>query len=381
MAPPSDRLAIGRLALHAGALREALLHFRAAALQTPEQAEAHHAHAETAALLGEFEEAVAARRRALALAVSPRGFWQLGVLADYAGDRVLAIESLEASLADLSWATPDLGGSHPAEYLFRIHIEMGDLDAARAFAERRGWLHDGADYCAASLDGVSLETQGLLAVLVAPETAVCGPAIAAAFADSGNVNLARFVARRVASAAAEELRDPAAALLRRRLPEHDVAPLVESLNGAAYNLHHVLRQPAEAIRVYQRAIALDPAFSWPYRNIGVVYLELQEYADAVHWLEQAVALSPEHSRNHAALAAAAYEQDRFEEALAAYQRAAQLDPAIADYHSGIGTCLIRLGRRREALDPLRAASRIDPADDARRRFYEYHAEVEALEQA
>jgi hypothetical protein len=59
MAPPSDRLAIGRLALRAGALREALLHFRAAALQTPQAAEAHHAQAETAALLGEFEEAVA----------------------------------------------------------------------------------------------------------------------------------------------------------------------------------------------------------------------------------------------------------------------------------------------------------------------------------
>ena len=380
MAPLSDRLAIGRLALRAGALREALLHFRTAALQTPDQATAHDAQAETAALLGEFEEAVAARRRALALAASPRGFWQLGVLADYAGDRVLAIESLEASLADRSWATPDLGGSHPAEYLFRIHIEMGDLDAARAFAERCGWLRDGADYCRAALADVSHETQGLLAVLLAPEDAACGPSIAASFADSGNVNLARFVALRVASAGADERRE-SAALLRRRLPEHDVAPLVESLNGAAYNLHHVLRQPAEAIRVYQRAIALDPAFSWPYRNIGVVYLELQEYADAVHWLEQALALSPEHSRNHAALAAAAYEQDRFEEALTAYQRAAELDPAVADYHSGVGTCLIRLGRRREALDPLRAASQIDPADDARRRFYEYHAEVEALEQA
>jgi len=381
MAPPGDRLAIGRLALRAGALREALVHFRAAALHAPDHAEAHHAQAETAALLGECEEAVAARRRALALAASPRGFWQLGVLADYAGDRALAIASLESSLADLSWATPDLGGSHPAEYLFRIHIEMGDLDAARALAERRGWLRDGVDYCRAPLADVSKETQGLLAVLLAPETATCGPSIASAFADSGNVNLARFVALRVVSAAAEKLRDSAGALLRRRLPDHDVAPLVESLNGAAYNLHHVLHQPAEAVRVYQRAIALDPAFSWPYRNIGVVYLDLQEYADAVHWLEQAVALSPEHARNHAALAAAAYEQDRFEEALSAYQRAAELDPGVADYHSGVGTCLIRLGRRREALDPLRAASQIDPADDARRRFYEYHAEVAALEQA
>ena len=61
MALISDRLAIGRLALRAGALREALLHFRTAALQTPEAAEAHHAQAETAALLGEFEGAVAAR--------------------------------------------------------------------------------------------------------------------------------------------------------------------------------------------------------------------------------------------------------------------------------------------------------------------------------
>jgi tetratricopeptide (TPR) repeat protein len=381
MAPDGDRLAIGRLALKAGALREALLHFRAAVATSPDSVDAHRAHAETAALLGEFDEALAARRCVVALDASLRNRWELGILADCAGARPLAVETLESCL-DRDWSDGELGAKDPREYLFRMHLEAGDVDAALRLAERLGWLRDRVDYCAAPLAGVTEETQGLLAVLRHPRSAPCAPALALGFADTGNVNLARFVARTTATSADDPAaREAAARLLRRRLPNHDVPALAESLNAAAFNLHHVYGHSGEAIRVYHRAIAVDPMFSWLYRNLGVVYLDLHEYADAVTWIDKSLAIDPEHTRAWAGLAMAAYDQERFEEALTAYRRAAELDPSVADFHSGVGTCLIRLGRRREALDPLRAASQIDPADAVRRRFYEYHAEVEALEQA
>ncbi|HEY3100760.1 MAG TPA: tetratricopeptide repeat protein [Methylomirabilota bacterium] len=377
-----DRLAIGRLALRAGALREALTHFRVAATERPDAVDAHRAHADAAALLGEFAEAVAARRRILTLEPSARTRWELGLAADYAGERPLAIESLEACLQDGSSPDTARGGVDPAEHLFRMHLEAADRDAALDVAHRRGWLHADVDYCTAPLRGLSSETQGLLAVLQHPHGVPCAPALALGFADTGNVNLARFVALTAIEHASDpDVRDALTRLVRRRLPRHTVPALAESLNGAAFTLHHALGQSAEAIRVYLRAIAVDPAFSWPYRNIGVVYLALEEYADAAVWLEKSVAISPEHSRGWAALAAIAYEQRRFEEALEHYRRAAELDPNVADYHGSIGTCLIRLGRRREALDPLRAAALMEPANTARRRFYDYHVEVEAVEQA
>src|SRR5262245_48055435 len=129
-----DRLAIGQRALKAGALREALLHFREAASQAPDAPEPQRARAQVAEALGEFDEARDARQAVCALEPSPRSDRDLGLLAHRMGDLARAAELLERALAGRPAAHED----DPAEHLFRLRVEARDPDAAVALARRHG---------------------------------------------------------------------------------------------------------------------------------------------------------------------------------------------------------------------------------------------------
>jgi tetratricopeptide (TPR) repeat protein len=54
-----------------------------------------------------------------------------------------------------------------------------------------------------------------------------------------------------------------------------------------------LNQPEEAIAAYQQAIELDPAYTWPYHNLGAIYEKRGEH-------ELALALYQQATRQHKA---------------------------------------------------------------------------------
>jgi len=149
-------------------------------------------------------------------------------------------------------------------------------------------------------------------------------------------------------------------VLRHRLPDHQIPKLAESFNVTGWRLQNRLQQPAEALEVYKKAIAADPAFSWPYHNIGRVYLSQKDNEQALAWLAKALEVNPNHLRAQFNQGVAAARLQRYDEALGAYSRALAMNPADADAHANVGWILLTVGRQAEGLRELQVAVRLDP---------------------
>jgi len=225
------------------------------------------------------------------------------------------------------------------------------------------------DYCAAPTTGLSKETAGLLAILLQPDRADCAVEVGKELTESGLTRLARRVLiDRIQNSGDADVRTTAAAFLRHRLPAHDVAKLAESLNVVGYNLQNHYRLTSEAEAVYRRAIAADPRFSWPYQNIGRLYLLQNANDKAIGWLRQAVAANPDHFRAQFNLGVAAERLQRWEEATGAFRRAVELNADDADAHARLGWVLLKADQEAEAVRELYTAVRLNPALAEERRF-------------
>jgi len=402
-------LEAGRRSTEQGDLLQALEHYRTATRLTPDSATAQLALGEAAEALGEFDEALSAYQAAAQRAPSTTTWLRLGEMADRMGQVDVAIQSLEhaygpwrqhtslglkvgavmfVTCVPSTWpsvsafwtvclpAATKLGratfrSSQEAapEYIFRILVEAGRREQALALARARGWLRDKGDYCRSGDLPVSAETAGLLAMMLESDRADCLVLLGERIADNGLARLGRMVLLdRTQNSRDPESRAQAEWVLRYRLPEHEVPKLAESLNVTGWRLQNRARGAPEALAVYRKAIAADPRFSWPYHNIGRLYMSQDNDAEALPWLTKAVAANPNHLRAQFNLGAAAGQLGRYDEALAAFNRVLAMDPADAEAHASIGWLLVRAGRQSEGLRELQIAVRLEPSLDQERRY-------------
>jgi len=399
----------GRRATAQGALLEALEHYRTATRLAPDSASVQLALGEAAETLGEFDEALSAYQAAARRTASTTTWLRLGEMADRMGQVDLAIQSLEGAygpwrehawlglkvgvvtlVACLPRRWPNVSAwwsqCLPAavqtgrayfrasresvpEYVFRILVEAGQRERAIALASGRGWLRDDADYCRARDLSVSGETAGLLAMLLQPDRAECLVPLGARIADDGLARLGRLVLLdRVQRASQPEIRAQAEWVLRHRLPDHEIPKVAESLNVTGWRLQNRLNRPAEALAAYTKAMTADPAFSWPYHNIGRIYMSQQDNEQALAWLTKAVEINPNRLRAQFNLGVAAARLKRYDEALVAYGRALAMHPADADAHANVGWILLKVGRQAEGVRELQVAVRLDPNLEHERDF-------------
>lgn len=386
------------------ALREALNHYRTAAVAEPASLDAQTRRGAMAEALGEFDEALEAYGRAARLEPSALTFYRAGAMAERMGNHGLAVDYLTASLSAaptrpervaqagrhgierlsamlagsrFSRMLPDwvfrsltmgqvvlsnagLDRDAVAGMLLASQIEAGETTRAFDLARARGWVRAGADYCTGAR-GDAAETRALVGMLAASEQTDCLLAFGRSLTDGGMVRLARIVLLdRSRHSADPRVRREALAFLRERLPR-DVSKAAESLNVAAYNLHHRFRDQGDAAVVYQRAIAADPEFSWPYANLGRLYMDMDEAELGLEWLEAATRLDRNHFRAWVNLGLALYSLRRYEEAVPAYQAALAINPNDAFVHAYLGRSLLSLGRDGEGVRELQTAVRIDPS--------------------
>ncbi len=375
------------------ALREALNHYRTAAVAEPASLEAQTRRGAMAEALGEFDEALEAYGRAARLEPSALTFYRAGAMAERMGNHGLAVDYLTASLSaaptrpervaqagrhGIERLSAVLAGSRfsrmlpdwlfrsltvgqvvlrnaaldrdvVAGTLFASLMEAGETARALDLARARGWVRAGADYCAGAR-GDAAETRALVGMLAAPEQTDCLLALGRSLTDGGMVRLARLVLLdRSRHSADPRVRREALAFLRERLPARDVPKIAESLNIAAYNLHHRFGDHGGAAVVYQRAIAADSEFSWPYANLGRLYMDMDEAELGLEWLQSAIRLDPNHFRAWVNLGLALYSLRRYDEAVPAYQAALAINPNDAFVHAYLGRSLLSLGRDGEGV--------------------------------
>jgi adenylate cyclase len=127
---------------------------------------------------------------------------------------------------------------------------------------------------------------------------------------------------------------------------------------------------AEARNLFEKAIALDPAYARAYADLALAFERdaRNGWADnrdeairrASELIQSAVDLDESVPQVHFARAAVYQAQRRYGEALAAAQRSIELDPNYADGHVSLASALNSAGRPEEGLAAIRKAIRRNP---------------------
>jgi protein O-mannosyl-transferase len=135
-------------------------------------------------------------------------------------------------------------------------------------------------------------------------------------------------------------------------------------NYLAYNnLAYALNQKGqtdEAIRQYQAAIRLKPAYADFHDNLGLALVKKGQIGEAIRPFQEAIRLKPGYADAHNNLGYALARKGQTDEAIRQYQEAIRLKPDYADAHNNLGNALVKKGQTEEALSQFQEAIRLKP---------------------
>jgi tetratricopeptide (TPR) repeat protein len=127
------------------------------------------------------------------------------------------------------------------------------------------------------------------------------------------------------------------------------------------------KQPAMAL--YNKILALDPAYTAALINLGTLHYHQKQYARAEELYRRATQADSSYVLAHFDLGNVLDELQRPDESISAYLRAITLAPAYADAHYNLALAYERKGERRRALTHWQIYVRLDKsgpwADHAR----------------
>jgi TolB-like protein/Tfp pilus assembly protein PilF len=125
----------------------------------------------------------------------------------------------------------------------------------------------------------------------------------------------------------------------------------------------------QAIELFRKAVAMDPAFALAWAGLADAYALLLSYSstpivqadsDARAAAEKALVLDPGLGEAHASLGLVANNRWEWKEAEREYLKALELNPAYASAHHWYGNLLTNLGRHDEGVRYLERALELDP---------------------
>lgn len=125
---------------------------------------------------------------------------------------------------------------------------------------------------------------------------------------------------------------------------------------------HQSGRPAEAAKLYEAALAQEPAHPGANHLLGLVHLQQGRPADAAEHIARAVGAQPENPQYQANLGVALNAAGRNAEAVEALKRALAIDPDFAEAYSNLGMALRGLGLLEEAIAAYRDAVRLRPKE-------------------
>lgn len=117
---------------------------------------------------------------------------------------------------------------------------------------------------------------------------------------------------------------------------------------------------AEAIKLCDQAIALQPTTATGYDYRSTVYHRMQEYALALEDAEKALEYDPENASYYHSRGVTLYEMGRYEEALKDDNKAIEYEPENARYYHSRAVTLHALKRYEEAMQDRDKAVAYDP---------------------
>ena len=159
--------------------------------------------------------------------------------------------------------------------------------------------------------------------------------------------------------AAELVKLPNASVPARKEVAAPELPEVTSLFAEGFALHQA-GQLADAGRIYNQILAIQPDHFDSLHLLGVILHQRGNHAAAVHQIDSALKINPNNSSALNTRGIALKELKRFEEALASYDRALALRPDYAEAFSNRGNVLKELKRFEDALASYDRALAVRP---------------------
>jgi superkiller protein 3 len=123
----------------------------------------------------------------------------------------------------------------------------------------------------------------------------------------------------------------------------------------------------EAVRCFERTIALDPGHLGGFRNIGCVYGMRGMWDEAIEPFIKALAINPNDAQIHYNLGFCWYKRGMFDEAIAEFEKAVALNPEFRDAYHNLGIVYGKKEMFSQAIPMFRKAVEIGP-DNAETHF-------------
>lgn len=111
--------------------------------------------------------------------------------------------------------------------------------------------------------------------------------------------------------------------------------------------------PDEAIRLYRRAIHLDPGCSEAMTNLGRVYFRMSLYGAAEAWWDRSIKVNPRAADAYYNLAYLRLIRKDYRSAITHFEMVIGIEPSFADAYYNLAEALSELGRHEEARACLR----------------------------
>jgi len=147
--------------------------------------------------------------------------------------------------------------------------------------------------------------------------------------------------------------------------EHITRAYPELSMIAHTNLANAYREAGrvdEALREYDRVIALTAPHAVPPEGTGVALLDKGLADEAILEFKKAIALDPRHAKAYRHLWLAYDKKGMADEALAAVQKAVELDPEFAEAYSSLGISYGRKGRFEDSKRAFAKALSLEPGN-------------------
>jgi tetratricopeptide (TPR) repeat protein len=115
----------------------------------------------------------------------------------------------------------------------------------------------------------------------------------------------------------------------------------------------------EAISIYLKVLAMDPAHAAAHINLGTLYYNRQDYTLAERHYRSAIQIDPRYALAYFDLGNVLDETGRVHDAINTYKTAIQLAPTYADAHYNIALAYEKIREPRKALQHWRAYVKLD----------------------
>lgn len=118
--------------------------------------------------------------------------------------------------------------------------------------------------------------------------------------------------------------------------------------------------PAQALPVFNKAIALNPGYAEAYNNRGNAYRQQSNYSKAISDFNKAIAMRPNYAQAYRNRAKIFDQQGHFDLALKDFDQAIALAPLNLDIYLERGLLWIKQGHSQEALKDIQEVLNVEP---------------------